>query len=247
MFLTREGLTGRAPAAKPAWKSGGFWLKNVRTTKAERLAQRKAPVQARARRSIQHLLDATQRVLISEGPSGISTPTIAREAGVSVGALYNYFPNKESLVLALYETKLAEIRAVVEAPVVRTGDWRADVATWLRSIKAREAEIEYGVALNEAMGHFPGLHEVSRRHLSTQAGIVAQQIKALGSTWPDEALFDLALHAVFLNSAAWLYWAFAGEELPQAIDRLVATMIALVAPALEGAAPPEGRMAKPSL
>lgn len=216
------------------------------STKAGELTQRKTAVQARGQRSIQDLLAATQRVLVREGPSGLTTPAIAKEAGVSVGALYHFFPNKESLILALYETKLAEIRAVVETPIAPTGDWRADIDHWLRAIKAKEAEIGYGLALNEAMDHFPSLGEVTRRHLSTQAVGIARQLKTLGSPWPDDALFDIGLHAYFLNSAAWLYWAYAGEELPHAIDRLVATIVALVAPAFEGGEPPKGRLARPA-
>ncbi len=216
------------------------------TTKTGTLTQRKAPVQARGRQSIDDLLSATQRVLVRDGPSGLTTPAIAREAGVSVGALYHFFPNKESLILALYEAKLGEIRAIVETPIVATGDWRVDIGGWLRAIKAKEAEIGYGLALNEAMDHFPSLEDVTRRHQSAQAAGIAQQFKALGSPWPDDALFDLALYAYFLNSAAWLYWAYAGEELPQAVDRLVATATALVAPAFEGGAPPSRKLAKPA-
>jgi AcrR family transcriptional regulator len=50
---------------------------------------------------VNDLLDATARVLIQDGWDRASTNRIARVAGVSVGSLYQYFPNKEALVLAL--------------------------------------------------------------------------------------------------------------------------------------------------
>jgi AcrR family transcriptional regulator len=52
---------------------------------------------------VETLLDATARVLTREGYDRASTNRIAATAGVSVGSLYQYFPNKESLVAALVE------------------------------------------------------------------------------------------------------------------------------------------------
>jgi AcrR family transcriptional regulator len=50
---------------------------------------------------VEALLDATARVLTREGYDRASTNRIAATAGVSVGSLYQYFPNKEALVAAL--------------------------------------------------------------------------------------------------------------------------------------------------
>jgi AcrR family transcriptional regulator len=49
------------------------------------------------------LLSAAARVLVKHGYDGASTNRIAEVAGVSVGSLYQYFPNKESIVAALIE------------------------------------------------------------------------------------------------------------------------------------------------
>ena len=62
---------------------------------------RKSASQERSRATVQALLDATARVLTQEGYDRASTNRIAATAGVSVGSLYQYFPNKEALVAAL--------------------------------------------------------------------------------------------------------------------------------------------------
>ena len=62
---------------------------------------RKSASQQRSRATVQALLDATARVLTKEGYDRASTNRIAATAGVSVGSLYQYFPNKEALVAAL--------------------------------------------------------------------------------------------------------------------------------------------------
>jgi AcrR family transcriptional regulator len=62
---------------------------------------RKSASQKRSQATVEALLDATARVLTREGYDRASTNRIAAKAGVSVGSLYQYFPNKEALVAAL--------------------------------------------------------------------------------------------------------------------------------------------------
>jgi AcrR family transcriptional regulator len=64
-------------------------------------APRKSASQKRSQATVQTLLDATARVLTRQGYDRASTNRIAATAGVSVGSLYQYFPNKEALVAAL--------------------------------------------------------------------------------------------------------------------------------------------------
>src|SRR5690606_11752499 len=131
---------------------------------------------------------------------------IAREAGVAIGSLYQYFPNKESIVLALYEGKLAEIRAFTSEPITPVdGNWREGVRRWLVRLKQGEAETNFDLPMNEAVQHFQCLKDVARQHAALQARGIAGQLRRLGSDWPDEALFDVAIHAFFVNSSTWLY------------------------------------------
>ena len=62
---------------------------------------RKSASQQRSQTTVEALLDATARVLVREGYDRASTNRIAAVAGVSIGSLYQYFPNKEALVAAL--------------------------------------------------------------------------------------------------------------------------------------------------
>ena len=75
---------------------------------------RKRPLQARSRATVDALLEAATQVLIRHGYEGATTARIAERAGVSVGSLYQYFPNKEALVAALIDRHVAEVTAVVE-------------------------------------------------------------------------------------------------------------------------------------
>jgi AcrR family transcriptional regulator len=203
------------------------------------LAPRRGAVQARAKDRVQRILEAAHRLLKSGGPGALTTPAIAREAKVPIGSLYQYFPNKESIVLALYETKLSGIRVVTSEPITPVdGDWRLGLRVWMKRLKQAEADIDFDLPMNEAVQHFQCLKDVARNHAAMQAKAIAEQLRALGSDWPDEALFDVAIHAFFINSSTWLYWSFAQAPLSQGVDRLVDCLIALLAPAIECEPPP---------
>jgi AcrR family transcriptional regulator len=62
---------------------------------------RRQPTQERAQRTIETIFEATIQVCEQEGETGLTTNRIAEKAGFSVGTLYQYFPTKESLLLAL--------------------------------------------------------------------------------------------------------------------------------------------------
>src|SRR5580692_12875747 len=67
------------------------------------LEVRKAPGQARSKETVNIILEASARILESEGLRGFNTNSAAAKAGVSVGSLYQYFPNKDAILLALIE------------------------------------------------------------------------------------------------------------------------------------------------
>jgi AcrR family transcriptional regulator len=65
------------------------------------LKARKLPGQARSQETVGIILEASARILESEGLPGFNTNAIAAKAGVSIGSLYQYFPNKDAIVRAL--------------------------------------------------------------------------------------------------------------------------------------------------
>jgi AcrR family transcriptional regulator len=74
---------------------------------------RKSASQDRSRATVDALIEATARILVREGFDQASTNRIAEKAGVSVGSLYQYFPSKEALVIAVIERHHREIMQVV--------------------------------------------------------------------------------------------------------------------------------------
>ena len=91
---------------------------------------RKTPSQTRALRTVDTLFEAATRILASEGEAGFTTNRIAERAGFSIGTLYQYFPSKEAIVVALVHRQrdrvLRELDAMLERCVA--GDYDGEHA-----------------------------------------------------------------------------------------------------------------------
>lgn len=110
---------------------------------------RKLPRQKRSQETVDAILAATAHILSRQGLEKATTNAVARRAGVSIGSLYQYFPDKEALVRALNERHTREILDLLRA----------------RFDEIREAPIPEAVeaivrAMVEVHRHDPSLHRV---------------------------------------------------------------------------------------
>ncbi|MFK7915743.1 MAG: TetR/AcrR family transcriptional regulator [Pseudomonadales bacterium] len=88
---------------------------------------RKQPRQARAKATVQAVLDASARILVEVGYAGANTNRIAEIAGISIGSLYEYFPGKEAIFAELrrreglktYQQLMREPRPTTPETVLR--------------------------------------------------------------------------------------------------------------------------------
>ena len=116
------------------------------------ISTRKQPKQARATDLVAAILEAAVQVLASEGAQRFTTTRVAEKAGVSVGSLYQYFPNKAALLFRLQSDEWRQtgglLRTILEddrtPPLERL---RALVHAFIRS-ECEEAAVR--VALNDA-------------------------------------------------------------------------------------------------
>jgi AcrR family transcriptional regulator len=92
---------------------------------------RKLPIQARSTQLVADILRAAIRVLEREGPHKFTTVRVAETAGVSVGSLYQYFPNKQSILYRLQAEEWERTSGAIEAIL---GDERNPPAARLRAM-----------------------------------------------------------------------------------------------------------------
>ena len=75
---------------------------------------RKTPVQSRSSETVRAIKQATIQVLLETGVGRLTTTRVAQRAGVSVGTLYQYYPNKNALLHAVLKEHLGFIALAME-------------------------------------------------------------------------------------------------------------------------------------
>lgn len=88
---------------------------------------RKRASQERSRATVDALVEATARILVRDGFDRASTNRIAQEAGVSIGSLYQYYPGKEALVVAVIDRHSRDLMNVVRAAAAQIATEPIDI------------------------------------------------------------------------------------------------------------------------
>jgi len=143
-------------------------------TRTTRVATRKTPKQTRSNALVAAVLDAAVQVLKAEGAGRFTTARVAERAGVSVGSLYQYFPNKASILFRLQSDEWRQTAAMLQdilrdarrPPLERL---RALVHGFIRS-ECDEADVR--MALNDAAPLYRNAPEASETRAES-AGIYA--------------------------------------------------------------------------
>jgi AcrR family transcriptional regulator len=82
-------------------------------------SNRRKPVQQRAQVTVDATLDAAVRILRRGGIAAVTTNRIAETAGVSIGSVYQYFPNKHAVFIALHQRHIAQVDDIMRRHLSR--------------------------------------------------------------------------------------------------------------------------------
>lgn len=162
-----------------------------------RIAPRKTPRQSRAATTVECILEAAARVLACESLAGFNTNRVAAVAGVSVGSLYQYFPNKDALAAALVERAQDALAEAVESAVAANLDAPLPeaLATLARlAIGQQYAQPLLAAALDHEERRLPlgpRLRRAESRVLRALGRLLERHRAALDPHLPREATRDL--------------------------------------------------------
>jgi AcrR family transcriptional regulator len=194
------------------------------------LEPRKSPVQARSAASVDAILEATIQVLLQAGKERLTTTKVALRAGVSVGTLYQYFPNKSALLKAALKRHMDEVAEAIElvcqeqrghsleqmATALITAflhakmrDAKASVALYAVSSDVDGLKIaqEMGIKANHAV---VGMLKTAREPLTADPELVASMLQGamggvsrrlLESSAPEKQFDTLRQELIFLACA----------------------------------------------
>lgn len=184
---------------------------------------RKRPRQARSRATVETILTASARILVRRGFDGFTTNEVAEAAGVSIGSLYQYFPNKEALVAALIEQHVEGMNTAIFSELTRVAEMpigNAVRAVIELVIRAHTIEPELHRVLTEQVprvGRLAKLQEADALCHRMVAGLLAARQRELAISDPETSAFVIvsAIEAIAHRAAL-----FAPERLrdPRLVD-----------------------------
>lgn len=197
----------------------------------EQLTPRKAPKQRRSAATVDAIVEAGARVFADVGYGRASTNRIARRAGVSIGSLYEYFPNKDAILVAVAERHLGAMMADVESLLFRPDFGNEPLESLLRRFVAAMLDVhERDPALHHVVSseapHPPELHACVLQTEETLAHRIDALLEASDEVALDDT--DTAAHFVVQTTEALTHrFAHQGiHDLPR--ERFVDEVVALL-------------------
>ncbi|MER6082115.1 TetR/AcrR family transcriptional regulator [Streptomyces sp. NPDC001833] len=170
---------------------------------------RRTPQQARSKARLARVLKAAERVLIAEGVPALTTTRVAAEAGVSVGSLYQYLPDRDAIIDALAATYFAQLEAVMEEFVrsAATERWSDPVGVLIDTYAGLYRTEQGFRALWFGSGLTDRTRAADREHKRRMADGVCRVLLALGIAGDTDGLGH-ACHAAVLAADALAQEAF---------------------------------------
>ena len=168
------------------------------------LEPRKVPQQTRSMATVQAIYEATIQVLLKSGQDRLTTVHVAERAGVSVGTLYQYFPNKEALLLALLERHMIRTAQVVDDVCAANHFQPLEVMVHElvnRFIDAKLADRDTSMALYRIAAESGGDLVVDRTRKRFQAAMTAM---LRTGNLPVSADVPFMVHVIYLTMAGTL-------------------------------------------
>lgn len=197
-------------------------------TRAKKNALRRRPVQQRAQVTVDAMLDAAVKLLKREGASSITTNRIAETAGVSIGSVYQYFPNKQAIFIALHERHIGQVDRVIQRRMIESEDATLEelIASLIDGmIEAHAADPELSELLqSEVPDRADGtrdfsvrLHQAFRSALAPHTQEFGRKIDLDTRTFFVSNLVEALGHAIALRRSRGLSLSRAKTELLRAM------------------------------
>ena len=156
------------------------------------------PLRADAERNRRRIMDAARELFADRGLD-VTLNDIARHAGVGVGTVYRRFPDKELLIEALFEERLAELEAIALAGLAMADPWEGIVATLTGVLELQEADRGFKELILSVGRRRDGIAPIRARMAPVVAELMARA-KAAGQLRGDIGPQDFPLLQILLGA-----------------------------------------------
>jgi AcrR family transcriptional regulator len=124
----------------------------------------KNAIQERAKMTVDAILQATTYILKRQGHEGLTTNKIAEKAGVNIASLYQYFPNKESILFSLHKSEWESTWDKLQSLIANENiDPKPKLQLLITSfLRSEHEEVELRLALRQSAIAFQSTTEYKR-------------------------------------------------------------------------------------
>ena len=183
---------------------------------------RKTPVQARSTATVLAICEATIQVLLERGASRLTTTHVSLRAGVSVGTLYQYFPNKKALLHEVLRQHLTMITEALEGACAASHGCSVEQmarAIALAFIDAKLQDAKRSVALYTVADFAEGQMIMGKLRKRSTRALVTMLQTAPGVEFHDPEATVLVLYSAMAGAARSVLEAGASQRLVEACRR----------------------------
>jgi AcrR family transcriptional regulator len=160
------------------------------------LSPRVRPVQARAKQTVDLILDNAAVLLDEVGIDAFNTNLLAERAGVAVRSVYRYYPNKLAVIVGLAERQASEWQAMLAQLMLPLADpdksacdaWDAVLDAYVAYLDAKQGRS----AMHRAMQALPQLSEVNDRDNDVLSNTIFSALQTRGLRQPPARLLSIS-------------------------------------------------------
>lgn len=227
----KRGVKGAANTVSGSAAQISRESKNPAPSDTGPLAPRRRPGQERSRQTVTAILEAAVEVFGQQGYAGATTNKIARRAGVSIGSLYQYFPNKDAVLVRLYEDHFEMVRQMVAGVLEDFRDSSLTMSGVIKGIFTRAIELQKShPSLFRVVNLAPQIRslltaERETRKLWAEAAADGISLRN-GRTSEDNRVAALLLVMTTQSVGRWLVHSDAGDAERRAIAAEATEMLA---------------------
>ncbi|GAB2505094.1 TetR/AcrR family transcriptional regulator [Microbulbifer agarilyticus] len=161
------------------------------------------PTQARAQETVKRILSGARQILREQGEDAMTTRNIADVSGVRTGSIYQYFPNRDSILYALYGQRMEDTVAALEG-LFTNAHLELPLEEFLKVMNdTLREDLEWGrpedVALNRAVGENSQIEVAVADTLNKLYRFLARLMRHYGCNWPEKELLQYAEFLYSLN------------------------------------------------
>lgn len=193
----------------------------ARVRRSSHLEPRRRPRQERARATFDAILVAAREIIARDGYASLTTNKVADRAGASIGSLYQYFPNKETILVTLLEEHMAGLRPLIEESLNELADPEVAFSEALHRMfvrliaRHRDADPRLQWVLGQEVPRPPHVREAQRR----QEAQYTARVATILATRRDVATTRPEIAALVLVQATSALTRWLVHDAPPGLDR----------------------------